>query len=138
MNFILLLALFVAPPEAPMRPMVPYVEKAKVSGPKVEPLDGLKAWLAGVGEAVIRVPLTVVSGGVPGVARVVKLGALEVRVDDMALGVSFDERVRQACANQRPCRVWVEGRWSEGTLRVIHFARAVKEGEAADFVEREK
>jgi len=39
MNFIVLLVMFAAPPEAPMRPMVPYVEKAKISGPKVEPTE---------------------------------------------------------------------------------------------------
>jgi hypothetical protein len=127
------------PSEAPVRPLVPYVEKAKSAGPKLEPSEALRAWLDGCAGAVIRLPLTVVSGGLPGERRVTKLGALEVRVEDSALGVSFDDRVRMACKDARPCRVWVEGRWSaaDQTVKVLHFSRAVAADEAADFVERE-
>lgn len=121
--------------EAQMRPMVGYVEKAKEQGPKLTPTAPLEAWLEASKGRVVRVPLSV---RVEVLAREVKLGELPVKVDDSALGVSFDDRVRSACKGETvACRVWVEGRWADGTLKVLHFGRAVKPDEVADFVERE-
>ncbi|MFT3712007.1 MAG: hypothetical protein QM817_30565 [Archangium sp.] len=119
--------------------MVPYVEKAKQRGPSITSEGPLKAWLDGVGNGVIRVPLTVVSGGFPGEPWVLKIGALSVKMNDSALGVSFEDRVRQVSKGSRPVRVWVEGRWDAAntTVKIIHFSRAIADDEAADYVERE-
>lgn len=118
--------------------LVPYSEKAKERGPSTSDAAVLKAWLDGVKDTVVRVPITVVAGGVPGERWVLKVGALDVSMSDSALGISFEERVRQVSKGQRPVVVWVEGRWRDGTVHVIHFSRAAAEGEAVDFVEREK
>lgn len=122
--------------ETPMRPMVPYVEKAKTQGPKLTQPELLEAWLTDAGDAVLRLPITVERGPY-GQRLGAKLGARELLIDDSALGVALSERLRSACGEQNPCRVWVEGRWRNGTLQVLHFSRAVAPGEAADFVERE-
>ena len=114
-----------------MRPLTAYVEQAKEPGPKLAPEAALVAWLEGAGDAVLRLPLTIVDQGA-------RLGSLAVEVDDTALGISLADRVRQACPGGRPCRVWVEGRWKHGTVQVLHFARAVGADEAADAVERER
>jgi hypothetical protein len=117
--------------------MVPYVEKTKQRGPSLLPASALKQWLDGVGDAVVRVPITVKAGGVPGEPWDLAIGELSVKLNDSALGVSFEERVRQVSQGQRPVRVWVEGRWRDGVVHVLHFSRAIPDGEAADFVERE-
>lgn len=123
-------------PERPVaRPLVRYAEKQKERGPSLEPVEVLKTWLAGVGDAVLRVPLTVTQ--TPPAWLEGRIGALPVELDDGALGVSLADRVRHECGEQKTCVVWVEGRWRDGTLHVVHFARAVVPDEKADFVERE-
>jgi hypothetical protein len=118
--------------------MVPYVEKAKEKGPATSDAKVLRAWLESTAEGVVRVPITVRAGGLAGVRWDLAIGALDVTMSDSALGVSFEDRVRQACQSDRPCRVWVEGRWRGGVLHIIHFSRAIAADEVADFVEREK
>ncbi len=114
--------------------MVPYVEKAMEQGPRLAPLEPLRAWLEASTGRVVRLPL---SAHIEVLKREVKLGELTVAVDDSALGVSFDDRVRAVCKGLQTCRVWVEGRWADGTLKVLHVGRAVGPDEAADVVERE-
>ncbi|MBL8916803.1 MAG: hypothetical protein JNM17_39235 [Archangium sp.] len=118
--------------------MVPYAEKAKEKGPSTGDASALKAWLEGTKEAVLRVPITVIAGGMPGERWELKIGALDIAMSDSALGVSFEDRVRQASQGTRPVVVWVEGRWREGKLHIIHFSRRANDGEPVDFVEREK
>lgn len=115
--------------------MTPYAEKAKEKGPSLEPADALKAWLNDGGDSVVRVPLTVTK--TPPSFAEARIGTLSVDIDDSALGISLAERIRMACAEQKTCTVWVEGRWRDGTLKVVHFAREVVPDEKADFVERE-
>lgn len=138
MRILVLLALLggcaTAPVQPVARPMVPYAEKAKEKGPALEPVEALKAWLDEGGDSVVRVPLTVTQAAPSVDARI---GTLRVDLDDSALGISLAERVRMACAEQKTCTVWVEGRWRDGTLKVLHFAREVVPDEKADFVERE-
>ena len=121
--------------ELPMRPKVPYVETAKTVGPKLSQQELLETWLAEAHDAVLRLPVTIERRGY-GQSIGAKLGEREVRIDDSALGVSLTDRLRSVCPEESPCRVWVEGRWSDGTIQVLHFDRAVAPGEAADFVER--
>lgn len=111
--------------------MTSYVEKAKEKGPALDPPEALKAWLDDGGDSVVRVPLTVQK------SVDARIGSLRVEVDDSALGVSLADRLRMACANEKKCTAWVEGRWRDGTLKVLHFAREVVPQETADFVERE-
>lgn len=115
---------------------VAYAEKAKTRGPKLNQKDLLEAWLAEAQDAVLRLPLTIERGAY-GQRTGAKLGEREVLIDDAALGLSLADRLRTTCRDQNPCRVWVEGRWRDGTIQVLHFARVVEPGEAADFVERE-
>ena len=122
--------------EIPMRTKVPYVEKAKTVGPKLHEKEALETWLANAHEAVLRLPVTIERGGY-GQRVGAKLGEREVGIDDSALGLSLTDRLRSASPSENPCRVWVEGRWRDGTIQVLHFERAVAAGEAADFVERE-
>ncbi len=123
------------PREAAVKPLTAYVEKQKEKGPNLEPADALRTWLRSSNGAVLRVPLTVTQDAPAGLAG--RLGAMPVELDDSALGVSLVDRVRQACGAAVTCTVWVEARWSDDVLRVLHFARAVVPGESADFVERE-
>lgn len=123
-----------------MRPLVPRAEKVMEPGPKLSPVEPLKAWLSQQGEAVLRLPITLTrSATMPMMfERSAMLGELAVTVDDAALGVSLSEHAHRACPGEGTCTVWLEGRWRDGAVQVLHFSRAVKVGEAADFVEREK
>lgn len=121
-----------APVQPVGRPLTAYAEKPKEKGPALEPPEVLRKWFEDGGDSVVRVPLTVTQQ--PLTARI---GSLNVQLDDSALGISLAERVRMACGGEKSCTVWVEGRWRDGVLRVIHFAREVVPEEKADFVERE-
>ena len=118
-----------------MRPLTPYQEKPKARGPRLEPLAELKRWLEAQ-PGVLRVPLTLERGAPRGWTRA-WLGPLEVKVSDSALGVSLADRLQVACPGEGECRVWVEGRWRDGKFHVLHFSRAIRPGEDADFVEYE-
>jgi hypothetical protein len=122
-----------------VRPLVPYAEKSKETGPKLAPVEALKTWLSQQGDGVLRLPITLNRSAMPRMfERSAKLGELSVEVDDAALGVSLSEHAHRACPDANVCTVWLEGRWKSGTVQVLHFSRAVAAGEVADFVEREK
>lgn len=133
--FVVLAGCATAPVEPTVKPLTAYVEKQKERGPNLEPVDALRTWLRSADGAVLRVPLTVTQDPPMGLAG--RLGAMPVELDDSALGVSLVDRVRHACAQKKTCTVWVEARWKDDVLRVVHFGREVVEGEKADFVERE-
>jgi hypothetical protein len=132
-----------APREGPVgaKPgeMTSHVEKSFVAGPKLLPAGELLSWLESKKDAaLLRVPVTITRGEI-GAPASAKLGELEVRLDDAALGISLEDRVSAACPGRAPCRVWLEGRYhGHGELRIHHFARAVRLDEAADFVEVER
>jgi hypothetical protein len=117
----------------PERPKTPYLEKEKVAGPKVVPKEPLLAWLRQAGDAVIRFPVSVA----PETSNVGLLGELTVQLNDSALGMSLRDRLVTSCAGAPRCTVWLEGRWRDGTIQVLHFARVTQPGEVADSVQRE-
>ena len=128
-------------PPVPSGPgtMAPHVEKSFTVGPKLLPAADLSKWLDAKRDTVLlRLPVTITRGRVGEPLRA-KLGEIDVRLDDGALGVSLEDRLREACPDGATCRVWLEGRFrGRGEIQVLHFARAVRSGEAADFVEVER
>lgn len=120
-------------PEAP-RPMTPHVAVPFVDGPAITD-PGLRAWLDAHRADLLQLPVVVDfgrdsrAGGTrawlgtdvagPGA------GAIEVRLDDSALGIALLDRLRQSCpVGPRICAVWLEGRWSgpeDPAFRVLHF-----------------
>ena len=93
-------------------------------GPLLADTAALRAWLEAGGSRVVLVPVHL---GVDALALTdAHIGALPVRLDDTALGVSLHDRVRGVCSGAT-CTILVEGRWGalmggEGdTLAVTRF-----------------
>lgn len=88
-------------------------------GPAVSPASALLAWLEGEGAGrTVRVPVVVVpsplglaSGYIAASVEVPESEGLAVRLDDSTLGVSLADRLRDDCAYDVPCAIWVEGVW---------------------------
>lgn len=83
-------------------------------GPLVPDASGLKSWLEAHRGWRLRVPV-VFELGEPGHGfRRSHIGAVEVRVTDLALGIPLSERIAQKCGRDaRRCALWLEGRYGE-------------------------
>ncbi|MFO0598149.1 MAG: hypothetical protein U0228_22795 [Myxococcaceae bacterium] len=57
--------------------------------------------------------------------RVAAMGVVDtkpaetLRLDDSALGIALDERLRQLCKDEDPCRVWLSGRLAPPGFSVV-------------------
>ena len=118
----------------------PEPERTFVDGPPIEPPAGLLAWLDKTGAAEprqrIRLPVVVrfadghrigLDGGHIGVSPAITPGAIQVALDDSAMGISLLDRVRQACPDEKQteCAVWLEGTWLGGPRRLFQVTRLV-------------
>ncbi|MCP3138298.1 hypothetical protein [Pyxidicoccus xibeiensis] len=83
-------------------------------GPPVTDTPGLKTWLEAHRGERLRLPV-VIELGEPGHRfERSRVGDVELRVTDLALGVPLDERIAQKCGREaRRCALWLEGRYGE-------------------------
>jgi hypothetical protein len=103
-----------------------------VDGPTIDPPAKLLEWLEKTATAEpkrhIRLPVVVrfadqhrigLAGGHIGVSLAVTPDAIQVSLDDTAMGISLLDRVRDACPDEKQtaCAVWLEGRWAGGPDR---------------------
>jgi len=79
--------------------------------------EELLAWLDAQAEKLIRVPLMVASGDL-GLSSVT-IGPLEVKTEDMALGIGLADRARTLFGDAPSGAVWADGYWH--TLHGDHF-----------------
>lgn len=82
-------------------------------GPPVTDTAGLTAWLEANRGKRLRLPVIIelVELGDPKRSRV---GNVELRVTDLALGIPLSERIAQKCGRDaRRCALWLEGRYGE-------------------------
>lgn len=108
------------PPVAtPPRPMTPSPDVPFADGPAIDDQAALRAWLAAAkaDRRRVRLPVVVVFDAL-GVQKAwignggdaPADGAVLLKLDDTAMGVSLLDRLRQACP-ARTCAVWLEGTW---------------------------
>jgi hypothetical protein len=83
-------------------------------GPAVTDTAGLKAWLEAQRGKRLRLPV-VIELDTPGHRfKRSRIGDVEVRVTDLALGVPLSERIAQKCGRDASrCALWLEGRYGE-------------------------
>ncbi len=83
-------------------------------GPPVTNTAGLTAWLEANRGKHLRLPI-VFELGKPGHRfKRSSVGAIELRVTDLALGVPLSERIAQKCGRDASrCALWLEGRYGE-------------------------
>lgn len=109
------------PPQRLLRPDT--AVRTFVPGSPTSPAAALIAWLATVGPARLRLPVALVRGDFAFSLRGARIGAaadaLEIRLDDCALGVGLAERARQALGDAPSGALWLEGRWRGGDDRVF-------------------
>jgi hypothetical protein len=104
-------------------------------GPPVTDTAGLTAWLEAHRGKRLRLPI-VIELGAPGRRfERARVGDVELRVTDLALGVPLSERVAQKCGREaRRCALWLEGRYGETPPLPDHLPQyeVVKVGEVVD------
>lgn len=83
-------------------------------GPPVTDTAGLTAWLAAHRGKRLRLPV-IIELGEPGHRfKRARVGSVELRVTDLALGVPLSQRIAQQCGRDaRRCALWLEGRYGE-------------------------
>ena len=130
-----------APGDAmPQNLKTPEPERTFVDGQPIEPPAKLLEWLESTGSAEprphIRLPVVVrfsnphrigLAGGHIGVSLAIRPDAIQVALDDTAMGISLLDRVRQTCPDdkQTECAVWLEGTWGGGPERTFRVFRLV-------------
>ena len=98
----------------PMRKGEPEPVHEFEPGPPVSDTAGLTAWLEAHRGKRLRLPV-VIELEEPGRRfRRARVGDVELRVTDLALGVPLSERIAQQCGRDaRRCALWLEGRYGE-------------------------
>ncbi len=82
-------------------------------GPPVTDAAGLTAWLEASRGKQLRLPV-VIELREPGGIQRSRVGDVELRVTDLALGIPLSERIAQKCGREaRRCALWLEGRYGE-------------------------
>ena len=82
-------------------------------GPPVTDTAGLTAWFEANRSKRLRLPLVIELKELGGFKRS-RVGNVELRVTDLALGVPLSERIAQKCGREaRRCALWLEGRYGE-------------------------
>jgi len=110
---------------AEARTMQPAPEITYGPGPELQPGEVLRAWLEDQGvrtpKPMLRLPVVLafeqgqVMGATSawiGVLPQAPEDAVMLRIDDSALGISLQERVREHCAPEADsCALWLDGTW---------------------------
>lgn len=120
-----------------LKPMLKqdYVAPLFADGPRLDD-PGFEAWFKAQGP--VKLPFTIWRKprriGAVGVHTTAPAKVL--RFNDGALGVPLDERLRQACGDADPCRIWLSGRLGESmplpdpsTAFSVHAVHEVVQGE---------
>jgi hypothetical protein len=83
-------------------------------GPPVNDTAGLTAWLEANRGKRLRLPIVIELEETGGRLKRSRVGSIELRVTDLALGIPLRERVAQKCSQDaRRCAIWLEGRYGE-------------------------
>jgi hypothetical protein len=83
-------------------------------GPPVTDTAGLTAWLEANRGKRLRLPIVIELGERGHGFKRSRVGEVELRVTDLALGVPLSERIAQKCGREaRRCALWLEGRYGE-------------------------
>lgn len=83
-------------------------------GPAVTDTVALQAWLEANRGKRLRLPVVIELGGPGEGFKRSRVGNIELRVTDLALGVPLSERIAQRCGREaRRCVLWLEGRYGE-------------------------
>jgi hypothetical protein len=83
-------------------------------GPRLTDTEALKAWLEANRGKRLRLPIVIELGEVGHGFKRSRVGDIELRVTDLALGVPLSERIAQKCGRDATrCVLWLEGRYGE-------------------------
>ena len=83
-------------------------------GPLVTDTAGLMAWLEANRGKRLRLPVVIELEERGGGFKRSRIGNIELRVTDLALGVPLSERIAQKCGREaKRCTLWLEGRYGE-------------------------
>ncbi len=83
-------------------------------GPPVTDTAGLTAWLEANRGKRLRLPIVIELAEPGGRFKHSRVGSIELRVTDLALGIPLRERVAQKCGRDAMrCALWLEGRYGE-------------------------
>jgi hypothetical protein len=83
-------------------------------GPAVTDTAALTAWLEAHRGKRLRLPIVIELGEAGRRFQRSSVGAIALRVTDLALGVPLSERMAQQCGREaRRCALWLEGRYGE-------------------------
>ena len=83
-------------------------------GPPITDTAGLTAWLEANRGRRLRLPIVIELGEPGGGFKRSRVGDVELRVTDLALGIPLSERIAQKCGREaRRCALWLEGRYGE-------------------------
>ena len=98
----------------PLRKGEPEPVHAFEPGPPVTDSAGLTAWLEAHRGRRLRLPIVIeLEERGRGFQRA-RVGDVELRVSDLALGVPLSERIAQKCGREaKRCALWLEGRYGE-------------------------
>lgn len=84
------------------------------SGPKVTDTAALMAWLEAHRGKRLRLPVVIEIGELGHGFKRSRVGDVELRVTDLALGIPLSERIAQKCGREATrCALWLEGRYGE-------------------------
>jgi hypothetical protein len=98
----------------PMRKGDPEPVYAFEPGPPVTDTAGLGAWLEANRGKRLRLPVVIELGELGRGFKRSRVGDIELRVTDLALGIPLSERIAQKCGREaRRCALWLEGRYGE-------------------------
>jgi len=98
---------------------VPRPEIAMSPGVALTPRTELLAWLDAQADKLVRVPLELVAGDAG--LHVARIGELEVRTLDLALGIGLADRARTLFGDGPMGAVWVDGYWHSHHGELHHF-----------------
>lgn len=86
----------------------PTTDFREVTAVAVQDRKALVAWLETTRGTRVQLPVEV-NFGPRGITRAV-VGQTTIHLDDSALGIALNDRLRTVCDNS-PCFVWLEGTW---------------------------
>lgn len=87
-------------------------------GPAIADTAALTAWLEANRGEHLRLPVVIELDRPGHRFKRSRVGDVELRVTDLALGVPLSERIAQKCGREAPrCALWLEGRYGEPHFR---------------------
>jgi hypothetical protein len=107
-----------SPPKEPQS-LISSAEKGSVfkQGPKLDDAKAAAAFLS-KHKGAVKLAVTLKRAKVGFDKKGAKAAALDLSVDDTALGVSLDDRANFACGAAATCELWLVGDWRSGVLHV--------------------